>query len=299
MLFRSLISSSAAATTSPPVSRSVPGTAALLQQVAEARHITTVPPAVRQAQYGAAYPVVSDELGRQCWGATVCTFGDPRSSNLMVVYGDSHTLMWAPAFLAIARAEHWRVAFLMHLSCPATWVEVRVSGCTRRWHWYASNWINQHHPQLVVISQQDIYLVSAVQWKEGLTRLFASISVPHSHVVLLGTTPTLTQAAPVCLSAHPSNVQICSTSVGRAVPAFAAIDRKAARAAGVGYIDTVPWFCTQICTAVIGSYVVYDAPGFHISQPWALHLREVLWQSLSALRTPPRSIPARSGIGVG
>ena len=46
-------------------------------------------------------------------------------------------------------------------------------------------------------------------------------------MVLLGSTPILPQVAPVCLAAHPSDVQRCSSPASAAVPALTDVDRAA------------------------------------------------------------------------
>jgi len=99
-------------------------------------------------------------------------------------------------------------------------------------------------------------------------------------MVLLGSTPILPHVAPVCLAAHPSDVQRCSSPASAAVPALTDVDRAAARADHVAYVDTVPWFCSDVCTAIIGSSDVYDVSGEHISGTRAMALRDVVGQAL-------------------
>jgi hypothetical protein len=48
----------------------------------------------------------------------------------------------------------------------------------------------------------------------------------------------------------------------------------------VQFVDTSPWFCTTVCTAVIGSYEVYDTTGAHVSGAWVSYLRKVLLHAL-------------------
>jgi len=218
----------------------------------------------------------------------------------MVVYGDSHTLMWLPAFEAIARTAHWKLEVLGRFYCPAelvtianqaTWADPGgpYAACDQ-WHQWAVHWINVQKPNLLVISQVDDYgppsvngspltYFSETQWRKGLAALFNSIHVPRMREVLLGSDPTLAQAAPTCLSAHPNDIQACSTPAQSAIDPLNQVDRATALAAGVKYVDTIPWFCSTACTAIIDHYVVYVDQN-HITATWATYLENVLAQSL-------------------
>jgi hypothetical protein len=222
----------------------------------------------------------------------------------MVVYGDSHALMWIPAFDAFARADHWRLVVLGKLGCPAasaTVLEPASGGLPAgpdtecdRWHAWATHWINQHKPSLVVFSQADYYRLpsgkefSHAQWSRGLDALFKSLTVPNTRLVLLGTTPMLGQAGPVCLAEHPTDVQQCSSPAHDAVSRLNRTDRQTTLAAHVGFVDTVQWFCSTVCSPIIGKYEVYDATGTHISSVWAKYLQNVLAEALSKPLQLPR-----------
>ena len=287
--------------------RPVANAQVLLHQVADATHITTVSKSIKQARYGAAYldgsyyESVLCQAGVMAWRAGICTLGDRKGHHLLVVYGDSHALMWIPAFEAIARAERWRLVVLAKYGCPATLVTVAGNPAfgeppgpnllCDKWHAWATSWINQHSPSLLVFSQADNYgppvaggspqvAFTGAQWRHGLEALFDSFELPKAKMVVLGTTPQLTQAGPVCLAAHPRDVPACSSSAQAAVPALNKVDQDTALAHHVAFIDTIPWLCSRTCTAIIGRYEVYDTSGVHISGVWAQYLRKVLAQSL-------------------
>ena len=97
----------------------------IIRQVAAATSITTVPKSIVKAEYGDAYFSGESYEGARCVAdfaqttVPICTLGDVTGTHLMVLYGDSHALMWIPAFDAIAKAEHWRLVVLGKLGCPA------------------------------------------------------------------------------------------------------------------------------------------------------------------------------------
>jgi hypothetical protein len=124
--------------------------------------------------------------------------------------------------------------------------------------------------------------------------LFNSFTVTGMKKVLLGSTPTLAQGGPPCLSAHSSNVEVCSSPARSSVPRLASIDKAAAAANNVDYVNTTPWFCSKICTPVVGDYELYDVSGVHITSAWAQYLQNVVAESLS-LPQPSDSAARASG----
>jgi peptidoglycan/LPS O-acetylase OafA/YrhL len=295
----------AAGSASPTHNQVVPAAneQVVLDQVAAATKITTIPKSVEQAGFGAndywggAYESARCQANVTQSRENLCDIGDPAGQQLMVVYGDSHALMWIPPLEAIANAEHWRLVVLGKWACPAIRSSVgfeNLSGLDTscdKWHSWATSWINENKPSLLVFSQADFYTTPAPQgsaprpftaseWRHGLDALFTSFKVPNMRMVLLGTTPILAQVAPVCLAAHPNAVQACSTPAQSAVPPLSKVDHSTAVAEHVEYVDTTPWFCSNMCTAVIGSNAVYDVSGQHVSGSWAQYLQNVLAQAL-------------------
>jgi hypothetical protein len=57
-----------------------------------------------------------------------------------------------------------------------------------------------------------------------------------------------------------------------------------AKALGIQYIDTVPWFCSQTCTAEVGNYNVY-MDGIHMNATFARYLEGVLGKAINLPNT--------------
>lgn len=117
--------------------------------------------------------------------------------------------------------------------------------------------------------------ISPAQWEKGLSALFASIRVPNLRTVYLGGTPDFLQLPTQCLAEHVADLQACSLPVRIAVPPLNQAERAPALSAGVDYIDPIPWFCSNVCSPVIGDHEVY-LDHIHITATWALYLRLVL-----------------------
>jgi hypothetical protein len=49
---------------------------------------------------------------------------------------------------------------------------------------------------------------------------------------------------------------------------------------GASYIDVMPWFCSTVCTDVVGNMAVYSGGG-HISATYATFLSGVLRSALA------------------
>jgi hypothetical protein len=215
----------------------------------------------------------------------------------MVVYGDSHAIMWLPAFEDIATADHWKLVVLGKYACPPIPVMIAANPGTAvpsgpdescaMWHEWAIHWINIHKPSLLVVTQLSVYeapsidsssprTVMSSEWQRGLDDLLGLVHQPEIRTVLLGDTPSSPGNA--CLAAHSNDVQACSVPVSES--SLAAVERIAASQFGAQFIDPTPWFCSAVCTAVIEHFNVYLGT-FHINAVWAKYLQNVLAQALS------------------
>ncbi len=300
-------------TVTPPVYRVTPApdTRAVLQNVAAAPHITTLPaklePSLAEAPNdwaawnGNIYTPCANTADITAYSEKLCALGDVSSRNNMIVYGDSHTIMWLPAYEAIAKAEHLRLFVLVKYFCPASLVTVvnppgagGVGGpyesCIS-WHDWVIATINALKPSLVIVSQDSLYktpvnaagvstFFTAKAWQAGVTNLFNAMKIPDHDKVLLGNIPSLPQPPPACLARHSTDVQACSARPGPAtVSYFNPAEQAGAAAAHARYITTTPWFCSSTCTAVVKQYVVY-MDQFHVTGTYATYLTNALAESL-------------------
>ncbi len=82
-----------------------------------------------------------------------------------------------------------------------------------------------------------------------------------------------------CLSLHPGNVHECSTPIAAAASPDAGVEASASAMVGARYVDTLPWFCSAVCTPIVGHYVVYWDQA-HVTETYARYLQNVLGTSL-------------------
>jgi peptidoglycan/LPS O-acetylase OafA/YrhL len=233
-----------------------------------------------------------------------CTFGAPNGRRTMVIYGDSHAEMWATALNDIAVADGWKLVTFVKPGCPA--VDLPVSNppgygvpgdpfpACDQWHRYVTDRINQLRPNMLIVTQAvwghppGWQMYSPAQWQAGLERTFNQITVPTTEKVVIGDISTLSQPGPPCLSMHPDDAQSCAAPAQDNLTPYRQAEARAAVVAVAHYVDTIPWFCTRTCSAVIGHFDVY-ADEQHVTNHYARALEGVLATSLG-LPAPTRRL---------
>lgn len=292
----------------------------LAQAVQTAPSITSLPAGLDPTLAG----VKSDWGGppSQCWPALdqtaipSCEFGDPRGSYTVALYGDSHAAMWFDVINFIAAANHWRLLYLGKGDCPASDLPYSnpagfgkpggpYTQC-REWNSFAMARMRQVRPDVVIVTQfpepgPGPRAYTPAEWQRGLASTIHQLPVPPNRVIVLGNIPMHTGAGPQCLSLHVNDVQACSGPPDAYVAARNGAERRASAAAGARYIDTVPWFCTAICSDVVGRYQPYWDVG-HVTRSYTAALFYVLEDALDlpsyakTARPATRSVPtATSG----
>jgi len=223
-----------------------------------------------------------------------CVFGDRSGSHTMVLYGDSHSLMWFRAMDSIATSAHWRLVILGKGYCMANRYEraytkgnVVASVCAK-WQRFAYARIRRLDPNLVVITQEVQHIQPGTDgssytpgdWQRLLRRTFGALASPRTKFVVLGNIPNLGFNPPDCLAQHPTTVQDCSRpALPNVNQPYNDAERRAVLSVGGRYIDVTPWFCSTRCTSVVGRYVVY-LDQLHLTATYSLVLRNVLAQQL-------------------
>ena len=216
-----------------------------------------------------------------------CVFGDPHGYRTMVLFGDSHALMWFRAVDAIAEHAHWRLVILGKGYCMANEYPPNVAGILNlcsRWQTFAVQRIRQLHPDLVVVTQEyqngpGQVAYTENQWRRALEKTFAKIRGPHTRFVVIGNIPSGVPSPPDCLAAHPQQVQECSVPSTNPDEIYDQAEKTAVTAYGGRYISVRPWFCSQRCSAMIGRYFVY-VNELHITASYSIYLEQVLAEKL-------------------
>jgi peptidoglycan/LPS O-acetylase OafA/YrhL len=220
-----------------------------------------------------------------------CSFGDPNGRHTMVLYGDSHALMWFTAMDDIAIQAHWRLVILGKGYCmankyPAAATAYPLLRKCSHWQEFATQRIKQLDPDLVVVTQEyqnsiDKVPYTPAQWQQGLETTLNEIAGPHTKFVVLGNIPQADPDPPNCLAEHPDQVQLCSGPLPNQI--YNEAEKRAVTAEGGRYISVTPWFCSQRCSAVVGRFQLY-VNQLHVTASYSLFLRHVLAEKLDLSR---------------
>jgi peptidoglycan/LPS O-acetylase OafA/YrhL len=291
----------AAETAATSTNNSTPASLATVRHlVLAAAHIRT-PPANLTPSLGEAYfdfGIPSSWQGCDpAEGATnvpACTFGDPQGSHTVVLYGDSHALMWAQAINDVAIRAKWKFVLLAKPDCPFILLHCanplgfgvpggEWSACDQ-WHQNAIRRIDRLDPNMLIVTQE--YNLgpggrqyTAGQWQRALEDTLNLVSPPGTTKVVLGNIPALPESGPNCVARHLDDVQKCSGPPTTRLSPYNRAERIAAAATGARYVDVTTWFCSKTCSPIIGRYDVY-VDQLHITNTYARFLEGVVGDAL-------------------
>jgi hypothetical protein len=226
-----------------------------------------------------------------------CNYGDVTAppSKTVVLFGDSHALMWFPAFDNLANQYGWHLIPQAKATCPPIDINV-YSPILGGWYTGCNEWraavvarIQALHPAVVLgFSREygipdDRVVVDGAAWMQGLSSMMTTLRATGAQVVLMGDVPyPQTGLVPDCLSAHLSDATVCT--MPKQYPYFnpsgVGQEEAAAAAAGAGYIDTQPWFCAgTTCAVIVDNLLVYRDDN-HITDTYASWLTPVIGADL-------------------
>ena len=294
----------AAASTSsyatPTASSGCPSAACttVLQAVAAAVRINNVPSNLTPALQNAGSDLIQPgggtckSLATPISNESPCVYGSSAAPERVVLFGDSHGEQWSQAFASAAQKHGYQFGLVYRDACYVTMTDASLpkhgelgnsptGAQCQQWVNAAIAWINQFHPQVVIVAEGDKG-GSSVQgtFSKGLVELFKKLQAPGRRLVMLGDIPKLQQDGPICLAAHLSSATICSTSLSAAVASYEVKTLESVAKQGGGtYVNVIPWLCTSTkCPAVIGNYEVY-LDQTHLTSTYADYLTPLLMQT--------------------
>ena len=279
----------------------VPGTAKAIQ------HLVATSPSIRVLPRNLTPPVAQIHLDNpwayfktlrwpDCPTLTSCVLGDTASRRVIVLFGDSHALMWLPAIEPVAQHDGYRLDLVWSPNCPAASVTYwnwptrsYATGCDQ-WRTSSLAAIRQAHPHLVLLASETAdrwassrALMSDAQWKAGLLKTISLLHLPGTKIAVIGDIQTLDLAMPDCLAAYPTAVQRCGVALPNPVVknrGHQLAEAAAAREAGVLYVNTLPWLCTTTwCSPIVGTMVSY-INDWHVTATYAHFLSGVFGDAL-------------------
>jgi hypothetical protein len=239
-----------------------------------------------------------------CGTISDCVYGNTSSSTTVVLFGDSHALMWMPAAVAAATKDNFKLVVVWKLACPiaalpsdATYLGSQpTTGCSQ-WRTSSISAINSLSPNLVILSERTSHVVSTStnapftqqQWQAGLATTISALRSKVTRVAVLEDLVAYTNYWPnTCVVANAHNVQACSIpNPNPATPGQQVAEGAAATSAGAFFIKTAQWFCTTTrCSPVVGNFPThYDWN--HVSAPYARYLSGVFGAAIERVLVSP------------
>ena len=195
----------------------------------------------------------------------LCVYGDRSATRTVVLFGDSHTAQWFPAFNAAAKSEHVKPAYITKSACPAPSVSILSGSALFRscdvWRDKAIALINKRgHVNLVVFGgTTDVTLTKrhtaqvistpkarAKEWRLGVRRTVLALRATAGHIVIMRDTPHMRVVAGSCLRSSGGDNRHCQTAYSAALAnPFWGSERYVARGySDVGTADFTSAFCT-------------------------------------------------------
>ena len=184
----------------------------------------------------------------------VCNLGDPTGTKTLVVFGNSHSVMWVPALSLIAKAEGWKLYPIVREACA---YEVYVNlgqfwmpdnPCTTFYTW-AKTAIKRIHPDVIVMGS---YYESS-GWIAGEEQIVRQLKPLTKRFILLS--DDVRGVAPAtCLAQADATQGTCSRHEGSNSHERQA--QKIATTRKVNFLDIRPLLCDdEICPDVIGGFI--------------------------------------------
>ncbi|WP_235737053.1 acyltransferase family protein [Nocardioides alcanivorans] len=234
-----------------------------------------------------------DRLGRDIWQRPfkdcyasfpdsdheVCPAGDDGAERTVVVYGDSHAGMWAPAVAKLGQRAGYRVVPLIKVGCAPYDVTQRNKGteypsCPEFREW-AEEQIRDLQPEVIVLAHRGLLSVEGETdeekeeaWRGGVEKTVAELLEVTPRVKVLGDIPTAPEDPRDCLSTADAKLADCVANEEGAEIRSNPITEEATDVAGGDYVDTTSLICQSgRCPLVVGNQVTYRDKA-HLTLSW-------------------------------
>jgi peptidoglycan/LPS O-acetylase OafA/YrhL len=202
----------------------------------------------------------------------ICKLGDPTSSRVVAIVGDSHGGMWVPGLLRVARAQHFAVVVLDKPGCFVNRVHTNLPGfpCA---DWY--RWAIQQDHRLNPVATLVAFKLSGGYLEHhpvSTTAELRSVMLNVRHGVWLEDPPGQLQKTAACITAPGATQRTCSSPETPAYRNLVHHIQSMLVFRRLAWIPTVQWFCADnICPSVI-DHMLTTHDGDHLTMPFSAAL---------------------------
>jgi peptidoglycan/LPS O-acetylase OafA/YrhL len=191
----------------------------------------------------------------------------------IVVFGDSHARQWLPSVVWTALQDGWAIVPLVELGCGPS----RYDDQCQSYVEWAVGQVEELHPEVVLIGGEFMFFPDGARQGsvDGIGALVEAVMPFTDRVVVIGDPPSQAQQPVDCLLARNATLASCTRALSDEQLSVYRDVARTTRRRGAAFLDTIGWFCYQRqCPMVIGNTVVYR-DSTHITQTYALELREL------------------------
>ena len=215
-----------------------------------------------------SYPVPSG-------AATRCAFGDLRSRQTILLFGDDNAITWLPAFSALGTDLHWRIVFLGKAACSA-W-SLSANAGTAKCRKFVSEEVafaTRLRARIIIpmgskVGWRGTKNATVKQLRSEITSTLGALSPSHSRIILFQTIPQFNKGytnwtPQVCLTGSRALLGQCESVIYHFVTdnTVQLALKGVAGTLRVPLIPTQQFFCSATqCTLFVtspgGTYLVY------------------------------------------
>ena len=221
-----------------------------------------------------------------------CGFGPVPNQTRVVLFGDSHAMMWSSPIRHIAVNKGWRLVTMTKTACPALLglytrrqMEIDRGRSCQQWRHNVIDRLKANPPALVIISQSDRYKLysssGTVQarskgprlWQQALMRTLKALPA-RSRVLVLGDVPHNSDNPRRCLAHNRRDISRCVSP--KAGPGGRKIEialRDTARANGAYFRTLYGKICSYDPCPVVQGHVLMWRDHSHITNKFAVVLQ--------------------------
>ena len=215
----------------------------------------------------------------------VCNLGDPTGTKTIVVFGNSHSVMWVPGLIVLAKKEHMKLYPIVKEACayeayPDLNLEWNIANeCTAFYDW-AKKTIKELHPDIIIIGT----FSKTPHWLAGETSVINTLKLLTPRLILLGDSPYINPPAQCLLKPGATQATCLSREAALGVKVQAQVHVIAA-STHVQTLDVTNLLCDDaLCPAVINGLIpTYD--GRHLTPQYSTFLAPALEKALNLLGT--------------
>lgn len=283
-----------------PTAPALPPIAGAIQPIVEALSIQRVPQNLTPS-LGRVYADEPEIYKNNChvsFSAVEpkdCVYGNPESTKVVGLYGDSHAAQWFPSLKIAAEQNDWKLIVYTKRGCPPANILTYSSTLGQtynqcgEWRKNVKKKMRADGVKVVLVVHFDRLLSAANQqpiwqkdWREGLQQTIDDIRKLGAEPVLFADTPFPGRDIPTCLSSSINNVSWCYSTVSSGFRKdMIEVREDLSLRNNVPLLQTQDWFCTdKDCPPIVGNVLVYRDDN-HITTTYAEFLAPLLGSTLS------------------